>query len=169
VERGQGVHNVRFAFALLATAHRQLNEAREHVGRTALPQPWPELPFSSPCFDCHQGIETESGAAFGKPFSHQTHVSNGQVLCEKCHRTHDEKEVGEVLRFGSQGCVSCHHQNAAADCSQCHSQTMEAKIPSPLGDFEHAFHLEMVEGCADCHTGASPQFSVDLEVCSMCH
>ena len=59
VEKGKGVHNLGYSFALLDEAHRLLNEARGTIGRKPLSVPWPEVPYSSSCLKCHQGIELQ--------------------------------------------------------------------------------------------------------------
>jgi nitrate/TMAO reductase-like tetraheme cytochrome c subunit len=167
VESGRGAHNVRYAFALLEKAHDWLNQVRTEIGGSPLPSPWPELKFQSECMTCHQGVESQKGTVFGRLFSHEKHVVGASLLCDNCHRTHEEKEKGEVLRFGIEGCSGCHHTQQNADCTDCHSGILQKPVASFRGDFDHSIHSELVESCVDCHS--NPPAKPDPETCAMCH
>jgi nitrate/TMAO reductase-like tetraheme cytochrome c subunit len=170
VEEGKGVHNVRYAFALLTRAHEFLNQARGQIGRSGLAIPWPEVPYESTCVQCHQGIEGQSGSQFGREFSHSIHAVEQKLQCQACHRPHEEKLVGEIVSFGAEGCANCHHQGAELDCLQCHSGMTERTVQSFRGEFSHSLHLGMGNACADCHQLESGQpVSLNRELCSMCH
>jgi hypothetical protein len=170
VERGRGVHNVRFAFALIEKSHEFMNEAREEAGHSAMPLPWARAPFESPCLDCHQGIENHTAQAFGRSFRHGVHVMRQKLDCSTCHRTHEEREVGEVLRFGVSGCSDCHHQSAGDDCKQCHAGGPRRTVPSFRGSFSHDIHVGMGSECADCHRAAEGKpAQLDRDFCAACH
>lgn len=170
VEKGKGVHNLGYSFALLQESHRLINEARKNKGSRPLSIPWPEVPYSSPCLKCHQGIELQEASAFGQRFSHESHVVGHKLECDVCHRPHEERTSSEVLRFGSEGCAACHHKEKEADCRQCHSAIMEDTVPSFRGDFAHFLHVEMTEECLSCHSIEKGQiYPVDRETCSICH
>ncbi len=170
VENGRGVHNVRFSYALLARSHDQLNEARAGLDRSGLKRPWPEVPYESPCMPCHQGIEDQTGSSFGREFRHSRHVVDQKIPCETCHRSHEEKEVGEVLRFGSEGCASCHHSQPDVDCLSCHSSIMEKSVVSFRGEFGHELHYALLETCDACHTAQpAKSFLLERDSCSACH
>ena len=170
VQKGRGIHNQRYAFALLSHSHKLLNDVRAEIGRPLLSVPWPEIPFESPCSQCHQDIVTQKANPFGRDFSHEVHVVRRELECAACHRPHEERTKGELLSFGEDGCANCHHQDPEADCQNCHSKILEKTVPSFRGDFAHLLHVELLEGCTDCHTpGAEKSHPVDQDVCAMCH
>ncbi len=176
VTRGQGVHNVRYATALLAKAHEDMNAARAGRGLGALPTPWKAAAYESPCLSCHTGIESQAGRVFDRPFAHEPHVVRAKLDCLACH-TPREGSAGRsgpghaVLAFDAGGCASCHHRDEGADCSTCHASILKRTVDSPLGDFDHAFHIDDVGAeCALCHglaPGAPPTLNEDA--CSDCH
>src|ERR1043166_5625448 len=99
VERGHGVHNVNFAYALLDKAFEQMNDARHQRGLGALSRPWKTLAGNSgTCMSCHVGIEDQRGTFGGLAFSHQPHLTAGKLDCAACHRPHAERAPGEVVR-----------------------------------------------------------------------
>lgn len=171
VQRGRGVHNVAYAQATLEQAHAQLNAARAAAGLRALPLPWPAVPAGSrACMGCHQGIASQRGRFAGVTFSHQRHLRQPGMDCQRCHRPHAERAPGEVVRFDRRGCSTCHHQETGADCLTCHADVREREIKIDLGEFSHAFHLDDVElTCADCHGEPSTHMQVQRQVCADCH
>jgi hypothetical protein len=171
VSRGRGIHNVEYAYALLRRAHDDMNAARAASGLPPLPRPWSEPAVQSPCLRCHQGIEAQSGTLFGRRYSHEPHLLRAKLDCLACHRTHEERAKGEVVRFDASGCDSCHHREATADCLSCHAGVRQKKVRSFRGEFDHAFHLdEAGQKCADCHERA-PDGTTRLkkEACASCH
>jgi len=170
VERGHGVHNVSYAYALLRQSHDDLNAARREKGIAPLPSPWREAPYASPCFSCHAGIEDQTGTIFGKRFAHDTHVISAKLECAACHRTHQEKPAGEVVRFGTEGCISCHHKPPVADCQSCHASILTKSVKSFRGDFDHKLHVEDAgKACTDCHDVSHGIASANKAVCAECH
>ncbi len=171
VMKGRGIHNVDYAYALLRRAHEDLNAARAAGGLPALPRPWKDVPYRSPCLGCHQGIEARRGTVFGRAFAHEPHVLRAKLDCASCHRPHAERERGEVVRFEAAGCDSCHHKEAKADCLACHSGVRGRKVASFRGEFDHAFHLDEVgQACADCHELApAGTATLKQETCATCH
>lgn len=170
VARGHGVHNVGYAYALLRKSHADMNAARRDRGLAPMPRPWPDPPYESPCFACHEGIEQQRGAIFGKPFAHERHVVGSKIDCAKCHRTHEEKPKGEIVRFEASGCVTCHHQEPVKNCLACHGDVRRHTVASFRGDFDHAMHLDDAEKtCADCHDLKAPPPGIRKAVCAECH
>ena len=171
VVKGHGIHNVRFARALLGRAHADMNGARASRGLARLPLPWSEAAYESPCLECHAGIESQAGEIFGRRFRHEPHVARAKVDCSSCHRPHEERPKDEVVRFDAGGCESCHHADPKAECLTCHAGIREAKVPSPLGEFDHTLHLDGAgQACLDCHElapGTAPRLRDDR--CSECH
>jgi hypothetical protein len=170
VARGHGIHNVSYSYALLRQAHADMNTARRERGLPPLPSPWREPPYASPCFGCHEGIVDQQGMAFGKPYSHARHVVDAKIECSACHRTHEEKPAGEVLRYGAGGCVSCHHKPPVANCVTCHADIKKRKVKSFRGDFDHAVHIDDAEKtCVDCHDLSQPMPGIKKAACKECH
>jgi hypothetical protein len=173
VTRGHGIHNVDYAYALLRRSHDDLNAARAERRLAPLPSPWAEIPYKSPCLACHQGIEGQQGRIFDREFQHRPHVMKAKLECSACHRTHEEREKGEVVRYDASGCVSCHHADTrgGVGCLGCHAGIRQKTVKVPRGDFSHAFHLdEAGQTCVDCHEvspGKEPRLKE--ETCAGCH
>jgi nitrate/TMAO reductase-like tetraheme cytochrome c subunit len=171
VERGHGIHNYRYSLALLDAAHEQMNAARAEAGLRRLSTPWPAASYESGCLDCHAGVETQSGEAFGLSFGHRPHVVSAGLECGSCHRSHEEREESGQgpLHIDAADCLACHHGGKKA-CDSCHADLLEKAFETDLGDFSHELHAgDMEISCSECH-GDGPRFvSPDLEVCSDCH
>ncbi len=173
VERGGGIHNVRYSLALLRAVHLQQNERRKLSGKREVSPPWPVPPYETPCMECHTGAESRTRNAWGKSFSHTRHVIRRGLDCESCHRTHEEREASTEghLRLGPEDCQSCHHSDSARECESCHSGVRDRTFSVELGDFSHAAHVDDMEiACSDCH-GTAPRISAkaDRELCAGCH
>jgi nitrate/TMAO reductase-like tetraheme cytochrome c subunit len=173
VASARGVHNIRYAHALLAKAHEEMNDARRAGGLASLAKPWRDLPFTSPCLACHLSIEEEQGRIFGRAFAHGPHILDARIECETCHRPHAERPKDEIVRFTADGCESCHHKDVAdtTGCLSCHRGITLGTVPSPRGPFDHGLHLDAVGlTCDSCHEaakGGPVQFKKDA--CSTCH
>lgn len=173
VERGRGVHNVNFAYALLDKAHQQMNDARRSRGLAAMPVPWTVVaPGSADCMSCHTGIERRTGTFAGRSFAHEPHLAGAKLDCRTCHRPHAERAPGEVVRFGRDGCMPCHHTQATVDapaCMKCHGDVTAKTVPSFRGDFSHKAHLEQGLECATCHTVRGGDPRPERAACAQCH
>jgi len=173
VDRGKGVHNVNFAYALLDKAYEQMNQARRAKRLQPLARPWTVIAQGSEsCLSCHQGIEGQRGAFDGRTFAHRPHLTAAQLNCETCHRPHAERAPGEVVRFGKNGCMPCHHTTAAIDaptCGKCHSDVTARTVTSFRGQFSHAQHLEAGLECASCHQIKAGDPRPAKETCAQCH
>lgn len=172
VERGHGVHNIGYSYALLQRSHQDMNAARHELGLQPLDLPWTEVPYQSPCLSCHRGVEEQKGSIFGRRFAHQPHVQRAGLRCDDCHRPHAERAKNEIVRFDAGGCSSCHHQKAEAGCAACHAAPGPANtIRTSRGDFDHAFHVEGFElVCSDCHAkGESGALELQELTCTGCH
>jgi hypothetical protein len=173
VERGRGIHNVNFAYALLEKAHDQLNAARAARGLGPLSRPWASVPTGNGnCLSCHQGVERQSGAFAGHAFSHAPHLLSGKLECAACHRPHAERAPGEVVRFGREGCVPCHHRGLAPSapaCGKCHGDITARTLKSFRGEFSHKAHLDVGLECASCHAGKGPDPRPEKPACRSCH
>jgi len=174
VEAGKGIHNFPYSIALLEASHRQINEAREALGKQVLSKPWVEAPYDSPCFACHSGVEGKTSIWSGRRFPHENHVVGREIRCDRCHTTHEERRRNGVapVRLGADDCASCHHaESDSGNCLDCHATVVEEAFSTEKGDFEHVFHVEMMElDCETCH-GQPPggRLPADREACSPCH
>jgi predicted CXXCH cytochrome family protein len=173
VERGHGVHNVGYAYALLDKAHEQMNDARKTRGLSELPLPWTRIaPGSTACVSCHVGIEKQSGTFAGRAYSHGPHLIAAKLECSSCHRPHAERAPGEIVKFGPAGCVPCHHAGAAVDaprCMSCHGDVTARTVTSFRGEFSHKGHLEQGLECGTCHSLKNGDPRPAKETCAQCH
>lgn len=172
VSRGKGVHNVRYAYALLDRAHSDMNLARRERGLSELPVPWSNVDDASPCMQCHQGIENQSGSFQGRRFKHGPHLLRAGLDCQTCHLPHEDREPHEVVVFGADGCLSCHHEEGLGkDCAHCHVDITSREVESPLGPFSHALHVEEMEmDCGICHeVEAGGEVRLQTAFCRECH
>ncbi len=173
VAEGHGVHNVNYAYAVLGKAHDQMNAARAEAGLSALPVPWKEVAVGSKkCVSCHTGIEKQGEPWRGHAFAHGPHVVTAKLECEKCHRPHDQRPKTEVVRFGDQGCLGCHHTRAPrgpGDCRPCHANPGEATVGSILGPFSHGAHRKAGLECMECHGMRNGDPRTDRATCRSCH
>jgi nitrate/TMAO reductase-like tetraheme cytochrome c subunit len=172
VEKGRGVHNVEYTYALLGRAHTDMNAARRGAGMAPLPVPWSEAPYESPCLTCHAGIENQKGTIFGRDFAHDQHVAGAKLECGTCHRPHEERAKSEVVKFGPGGCESCHHKKGSAkvECITCHAGVRKQTVVSARGDFDHAMHIDDAgKKCADCHDVAVSPPALKKDGCKECH
>lgn len=172
VERGRGIHNINYAYVVLDKAFDQMNEARRGRGLPTLARPW-RVVASGSCLSCHQGIERRSGTFNGKPFAHGPHVEKARLDCEKCHRKHNERPQVEVVRFGSEGCSSCHHAGLTPasfrDCTKCHDDVSKRTIRTSRGEFSHEQHAAIGEDCASCHAIQTGDPRPTKARCAECH
>ena len=170
VERGRGVHNIEYTYALLRQAHKDMNAARQGSGLAPLPVPWSEAPYESPCLTCHAGVENQKGTIFGRDFAHEKHVAGAKLECAACHRPHDQREKGEIVKFDAAGCESCHHKRPKVECLSCHGSVRKQTVKSFRGDFDHAMHIDDAgKKCADCHDVATAPPTLKKDGCKECH
>jgi nitrate/TMAO reductase-like tetraheme cytochrome c subunit len=173
VMKGKAVHNINFSYMLLDKAFDQMNEARRVKGLAALSRPWPYVPHTSACMSCHVGIENQSADFSGRKFSHAPHLVKAGLDCQKCHRPHAERPAVEVVRFGPEGCTSCHHQSlksAGFDaCARCHGDVTRGTYPSYRGEFSHKQHLSVGLECKSCHAIQTGDPRPWKSSCTECH
>ena len=173
VERGHGVHNVNYSYALLDAAFDQMNRARSSKGMAKLERPWKVIaPGSGDCMNCHAGIERQAGRFGTHAFSHAPHLADAKLDCAACHRPHAERAPGEVVRFAAAGCVPCHHgPQSATDlaCVKCHGDPAQLKVMSYRGEFSHAAHLEQGLECSTCHAMKNGDPRPPKSACEQCH
>jgi hypothetical protein len=171
VSRGRGVHNVSYSYAVLQKSWEQMNEARKSRGLSALERPWATV-GTGPCLTCHMNMENQVGTFHDRPFPHRPHLTTAALDCAKCHRTHAERAPGEIVRFGAEGCMSCHHRDSRVDketCGKCHGDMTARTFPSYRGEFSHKQHLEVGIECANCHKTATGDPRSSRAACQECH
>jgi predicted CXXCH cytochrome family protein len=150
-----------------------MNEARHAKGLAPLARPWTVIAAGSgDCLTCHRGIEGQSGSFQGHAYSHGPHLLAAKLECATCHRPHAERAPGEVVRFGSDGCVPCHHRRAEVDgpaCMKCHGDVTARTVPSFRGEFSHKSHLEAGLECGTCHQPKNGDPRPLKAACAQCH
>ncbi|MBK8553542.1 MAG: hypothetical protein IPL53_21765, partial [Ignavibacteria bacterium] len=57
------------------------------------------------CYRCHSGIQEISVKKYGMNFSHNKHIVENKVACERCHS--NVNKHGE-LTMSKESCNSCH-------------------------------------------------------------
>ncbi len=174
VESGHGIHNVPYSLVLLDGAADAVNAALKAKGLPVRESKRAEYQ-KTPCYGCHQGVELQEGTFGGSAFSHQRHLVKAGLTCGTCHRPHEERPRNEIVRFGAQGCIGCHHKLEGADATACRRCHEPAALPPELDykgrTFVHKFHLEDAGlTCTDCHTLKSDgSVTLNAEACSNCH
>lgn len=172
VERGHGIHNINYAYLVLDKAFEQMNEARRARSLAPLARPWAVISGGA-CLSCHAGIERQAGTFGGRDFAHGPHLLEGKLDCEKCHRKHNERPKIEVVRFGSEGCSSCHHQGLTAEsfkqCMNCHEDVQARTIRTARGEFSHKQHASIGEECISCHAIQTGDPRPAKSHCLECH
>ncbi len=162
-----GYHNVRYALQL----YRETYETMRKQGAPVPPWTYMEGEVNLQCGACHAVVGgVRRWYRWVDPFRHQQHIQPAHALsCEDCHRRHEEKPRGEVLRPDFQ-CKNCHHRSSTLDCTTCHSRVPEDIVLRGVLEFPHAFHFDP-EGaerfCYDCHDDVSGE--VRWEICLECH
>ncbi len=163
-----GLHNIRLT---LQAAHRVYERLRQG---TNLPR-WEVFPGErdDPCGACHVQVAREVRTSrWVRPFHHGRHIQPSRDLrCTDCHRTHEEKPEGEILRPGL-SCKTCHHTRfqAATQCRTCHPRLPEEILVGKGLSFPHTYHYDPDGAerlCQDCHDVFSGE--VRWEMCLECH
>jgi nitrate/TMAO reductase-like tetraheme cytochrome c subunit len=179
VERGDGVHNVKYAIDLLESAFESIGESMRLVGADFSP-PRPGIisesgPKKGTCLTCHVGVSSRRLTAFGRDFLHSPHLRAGRD-CVDCHeRTTPYTSPGVphgALRIGGEACASCHHSGDTFDCDSCHDDFRGKKIRFRGRIFQHDRHLGAMEiPCGECHGGTrSGSVAVGRDAdCQSCH
>jgi len=173
VAEGHGVHNINFSYTLLDRAREQMNAARVALGLGALPAPWKEVAAGArQCIACHQGVEQQTGQWRERTFHHEPHVVGAKLACAECHRPHNQRPASEVVRFGDEGCLGCHHDRPArtvAGCLPCHGDPMTHPVASLIGPFSHVAHRKAGLECAKCHAMQNGDPRTQRATCRSCH
>ena len=93
--------------------------------------------------------------------------------CAACHRTHAQRAPGEIVKFSSEACSSCHHRAlataSALACGKCHRDVQDKSFTTFRGQFKHKPHLEAGEVCSGCHTMKNGDPHPARAKCAECH
>lgn len=165
LQKGKPIHNPAYALAILKWNYETL---LQEAGVQGAP-PWPDIPYPTSCASCHPAVSFQSGVWKSRMlFEHAIHVSQQKLSCDRCHRPHEERAKGEVIRPGVQ-CTSCHHQKPVKkSCDVCHQTLPQTLTLRGSKQFPHAYHIGEDVGaeCSDCH---DERGQVSSSVCEDCH
>ncbi len=172
VRRGKSVHNMSYADALLNVAHKKISEGLKQAGSSMTLPSFADAStiIPSECATCHVSLQVEEVPVFGVDFSHENHVIDHNVKCQKCHsnrRTHGEL----ILNRGE--CLDCHHdQKEPKQCNECHDITAAlftgnlAILDEPVPDVMYEAELN----CYSCHAVEGGDIAQSTKAhCLNCH
>jgi len=178
VERGKGVHNIRFSDTLIRQAHDSLNSVLREIGAQPIHSDKIEayrFASSQECTGCHYGTAVYTSMFGDISFSHIPHLAKGKVSCISCHEYKTRWEPHGKLKFtDSEGCKKCH--GAGKGCQSCHSGFEQKPISVFDKTFIHAPHIEGAQMmCLDCHSAESENIAHGKLIlqkasdCTSCH
>ena len=153
VEKGKSVHNMTYSQELLGAALDKMREALAAAGSPYRPEAKSLLltrTTPNACLTCHAGLEDIAATAFGRPFSHRTHVLGQALDCAKCHS--NAVRHGELTATKA-SCAPCHHEPLKKSCWQCHPFQKTVYEGGTLGDTQVPKDIMADAGaaCTDCH------------------
>jgi hypothetical protein len=171
VEVGKAVHNVQFADKLLVGAYSLMKEALTVVGSSA------SLPsfvsnsevIPNECYRCHSGIQEINVKKFDMTFSHNMHILNQKIACDRCHS--NANKHGETT-ITKDGCNNCHHSKAKDSddaCNKCHQFQNQVYSGAAFGKNTPDIMKEGGSKCIDCHVDEGKVIKPDSKVCLKCH
>jgi hypothetical protein len=170
VELGKSVHNIQFADKLLVAAYDILKKALTIAGSSSS---LPEFKSSSEfipneCYSCHSGIQEINVKKFGMNFSHNEHIVQNKIVCNKCHS--NEQKHGELI-VNKETCNSCHHAEGKNNdaCAKCHQFQSDVFLGKIENKNQPDFMKEGGVGCIDCHVNADKVIKPDNKICMKCH
>ena len=101
-------------------------------------------------------------------FSHNKHIVDQKISCNKCHS--NETKHGTLI-VNKQGCNSCHHsQNKSNEsCAKCHKIQETVYNGNWFGKNQPDFMKTGGAGCGDCHVNADKVVKPDKMICLKCH
>jgi len=172
VEKGKSVHNMTYSQELLGAALDKMREALGAAGSSYKPEAKSLLltrATPNACLTCHAGLEDIAATAFGRPFSHRTHVLGQALDCAKCHS--NAVRHGELTATKA-SCAPCHHEPLKKGCGQCHPFQKTVYEGGTLGDAQVPKDIMADAGavCADCHLDKTKKVvRPDGGVCVACH
>jgi len=170
VEVGKSVHNIQFADKLLIGAYGLMKNALSTIGAAnSLPEFNSASEFiPNECYSCHSGIQEINVKKFDMNFSHNKHIVDNKISCNKCHS--NEQKHG-VLTVTKQSCNSCHHSQSKTNesCAKCHKFQEQVYNGNVFGKNQPDFMKTAGAGCGDCHVAADKVVKPDKMICLKCH
>jgi hypothetical protein len=171
VERGKGVHNVKYSKELLIASYSKIIEALEIVGSSYKPAGFVTESDVVPteCANCHAGIEILNEQIFGLDFPHEKHLIEQNIKCATCHS--NVRRHGEFIAT-KQSCAVCHHRDTSKDCTSCHTLQTSFYKGGTLNEIEIPEDIMASAGaeCVDCHINEEDKVShPDKSKCLDCH
>jgi len=170
VDIGKSVHNIQFADKLLVGSYGLMTEALKLIGATSK---LPEFKSSTEyvpneCYNCHGGIQEINAQAFGKTFSHNTHIVKQHIQCDRCHSNNNKH--GQLI-LTQNSCNNCHHRSAKSNesCSSCHGIQTQVYNGNFEGKKTPDIMKEAGVGCIDCHHTSAGIVKPDTKICAKCH
>lgn len=168
LKKGGAWHNPHFADSLLSMISNVLENANGRHHST------PDLPEASQkCLNCHTVISELTISKQFSSFDHNTHLSERQIACIKCHYdVLPENSNHGKLKSSTSLCSDCHHAEEKVEndyCEPCHFPSKGLFLgklpglpeqPSPMAESEMT--------CKDCHIAASYK-PPDTAFCLDCH
>ena len=170
VEIGKSVHNIAFADKLLVASYNLMTQALTIIGSKAkLPEFKSDSEFiPNECYNCHAGIQEITKTIYGLNFSHNKHIVQQKVPCNKCH-SNTEKH-GELI-LTKQNCNNCHHAQSKGNesCEKCHSFQSTVYNGNFMNKNQPDYMKQASVGCVDCHMSLNMVSKPDNTICSKCH
>jgi nitrate/TMAO reductase-like tetraheme cytochrome c subunit len=170
VEIGKSVHNIQFADKLLIAAYTLMKNSLSVIGSSAsLPEFKSASEFiPNECYSCHMGIQEINVKKFDINFSHNKHIVENKISCNKCH-SNEQKHGATIIT--KQGCNSCHHSQSKTNesCAKCHKFQEQVYSGSWLNRNHPDFMKAAGAGCGDCHLSADKIVKPDNKICLKCH
>ncbi len=165
VERGNIVHNVRYANEILDAARASLANLGKQA-KISLVLPTPGIKERKPnadCLTCHFYLDKAVPLYAGLPFNHKTH-SGGGFECQRCHSIavkHAE------LTIDKSGCAPCHHKRKITiRCEECHTLQNDI-IQGRWNALDEPSMKSLDFPCTKCHLMNGKD--VTPEDCATCH
>jgi len=169
VKHGRSVHNITYANLLMQKSYDLVIEAVKDIGlNVQLPYFEKSSVIPGECSNCHSGIERKTRQVFGWNFPHYKHVTSQKMVCAKCHS--NEGKHGQMI-MKRNDCMSCHHQHAQENCTDCHS-TQLGIYKSELEFSTLNMPNPMVNdiSCQNCHiTEDKRLIRPKVDSCIACH
>lgn len=172
VRRGKSVHNMSYADALLNAAYRKLLEGLKIADSSLRLPPFEEIAavIPSECAVCHVSLPVNDMAVLNTMFSHERHVINHDVKCQRCHS--NARVHGELILTRKQ-CLECHHkEQKEEECRDCHQSayTFYSGTTSLLDSPKPSLKFDAGIDCYACHAGIDGEIArPTASNCLYCH
>ena len=166
VDKGNIVHNVRYANDLLTAARGFIEDAAKSA-RVDLRLPKQGLRADKlsnvGCLDCHFYLDKVAPEFASVKFSHKNHIERG-LDCQRCHSI---AQKHATLIIDKAGCAACHHKKSVTKkCEQCHALQNDV-IQGRWDILDQPSMKSENFPCAECHKLKGSK--VSPQDCANCH